>query len=57
MAMGDIPANIKSKAVLEGFASRSSFSGTLETIGDHDWIKVDLTAGTIYKFYACSTRC
>jgi Ca2+-binding RTX toxin-like protein len=48
----DIPANSNTKAVLEGFgASIGSYSGQLEFAGDHDWIKVDLAAGTTYDFY------
>jgi Ca2+-binding RTX toxin-like protein len=49
--MADIPASVKSKAVLEGDATAGSFSGQLETPGDHDWIKVSLTAGQTYNFF------
>lgn len=51
--MTDIPANITTKAALEGgFTTLGSFSGQLEKPGDHDWIKVSLEAGTTYEFYA-----
>jgi Ca2+-binding RTX toxin-like protein len=50
--MADIPANITTKAVLEGFdASAASFSGRLETPGDHDWIRIELSATLTYNFY------
>lgn len=47
--MVDIPANIHTKAEVNGFAD--SFSGTLETKGDHDWIKVELFSGFTYDIY------
>ncbi|MEQ1651321.1 MAG: calcium-binding protein [Hyphomicrobium sp.] len=28
-----------------------TFSSRIDTVGDHDWIRVDLTAGTTYFFY------
>jgi hypothetical protein len=53
---GDIPASIATKAVLEGFgATLGSYSGELETKGDHDWIKVNLTASQGYDFALCFT--
>jgi Ca2+-binding RTX toxin-like protein len=30
-----------------------TFSGQLETPGDHDWIRVELDAGFTYEFYLC----
>jgi Ca2+-binding RTX toxin-like protein len=52
--MADIPANTSTKAVLEGANSNlGTFSGELETPGDHDWLKLDLEAGTTYEFYLC----
>jgi Ca2+-binding RTX toxin-like protein len=56
--MKDIPASTKSKAAMEGaegadgfFVEIGSFSGTLEKQGDHDWIRVELSAGSTYHFY------
>src|SRR4029078_10143332 len=51
--MADIPASITSKAGIEDGigASLGVFSGELETIGDHDWIRVDLSATLTYKFF------
>src|SRR4029079_7523871 len=51
--MTDIPANATTKAVLEGNSLFGTFSGQLETPGDHDWIRVDLQAGHTYEFYLC----
>ena len=52
--MPDIPANTSTKAVLEGpsllGAVFGTFSGQLETPGDHDWIKVELESGHTYEF-------
>lgn len=51
--MADIPASVKTQAVLEGgFSTFGSFSGQLEKPGDHDWIKVSLEAGITYEFFA-----
>jgi Ca2+-binding RTX toxin-like protein len=49
MGMTDIRANIHTKASITAF--RDSFSGTLETKGDHDWIKVNLFSGFTFDFY------
>ena len=48
--MADIPANVTTKAVLEGLLPTGrSFSGVLDTAGDRDWIRVDgLEVGTDY---------
>jgi Ca2+-binding RTX toxin-like protein len=51
--MTDIPANTTTKAVLEGNSLLGTYSGQLETPGDHDWIRVDLLAGHTYEFYLC----
>lgn len=56
--MTDVPANTTSKAALEGasdgfFVEVASFSGTLETQGDHDWVRVELPQGFTYHFYLC----
>jgi len=51
--MTDIPANNTTKAVLEGDSSVGSFSGKLDSAGDHDWIKVNLSFGGTYNFYLC----
>jgi Ca2+-binding RTX toxin-like protein len=50
--MVDIPDNTATTAVIEGDATGGSFSGEIETIGDADWIRVTLAAGTTYRFYA-----
>lgn len=48
----DIPANNKTKAELEGlqglggFEISGSYSGQLEVPGDHDWVRVTLSAGS-----------
>ncbi|WOH48417.1 calcium-binding protein [Bradyrhizobium sp. sBnM-33] len=53
--MVDIPASTATSARLEisqyGLSPGGSFSGLFETAGDHDWIAVTLTAGTLYRFY------
>jgi Ca2+-binding RTX toxin-like protein len=51
--MADIPASVTTKAELEGgYSGFGSFSGQLEKLDDHDWIRVSLTAGQTYQFYA-----
>src|SRR5262245_56932869 len=50
--MVDVPDNTTSTQCLE-FASDLSvgtYSGQLNFVGDHDWIRVNLAAGT-YRFY------
>ena len=48
----DIPANINTKAVLEGInGDINTVSGVLEKAGDHDWFRVELIAGKTYDFY------
>jgi Ca2+-binding RTX toxin-like protein len=50
--MGDIPANITSKAGFDdGGAANGVVSGELETVGDHDWIRVDLLDTLTYNFF------
>jgi Ca2+-binding RTX toxin-like protein len=56
--MTDIPANTSTKAALEAVSGPDgalfgTFSGDVETPGDHDWIKVELAAGQTYEFYLC----
>jgi hypothetical protein len=51
--MTDIPAGPNTKAVLEGDSGAGTFSGQLESAGDHDWIKVNLSSGLTYKLYLC----
>jgi hypothetical protein len=51
--MTDIPAGTNTKAVLEGDSGAGAFSGQLESAGDHDWIKVNLSSGLTYKIYLC----
>jgi Ca2+-binding RTX toxin-like protein len=50
--MVDIPNNATTTAVIEGDATGGSFSGEFETLNDTDWIRVTLTAGVTYNFYA-----
>ena len=40
--MADIPGNTTTTSIL---TVGSSVTGTLETLGDHDWYKITLTAG------------
>src|SRR5262245_26847898 len=53
----DIPASSNTKAELEGlhglggFEVSGSYSGRLEVPGDHDWVRVTLSAGSTYHFY------
>src|SRR4029079_18664546 len=48
----DIPANTTTKAVLDqNDPSLDSFSGQLNFVGDHDWVKVFLSNTNTYKFY------
>ena len=52
--MPDIPRNTKTNAVLDlntGIQLAGSFSGRLEKVGDHDWVRVELVAGQTYDFY------
>jgi len=49
--MPDIPANSTTPAILEGGPAFGTYSGVIETAGDHDWIKVTLNASTNYRFY------
>lgn len=55
--MSDIPASKKTRAVVEGFDDSfegdGTFSGRLETAGDHDWVRVELDAGVNYLFSLC----
>jgi serralysin len=56
IAMVDVPANTTTTAVLEtallnGDELFGTYSGRIETPGDHDWIRVSLTAGKTYSFY------
>jgi len=43
--MGDVAASVNTTAELEGNVGWGTYSGSLETAGDHDWIKVDLVQG------------
>ena len=52
--MPDIPRNTKTNAVVDlntGIQLAGSFSGRLEKVGDHDWVRVELVAGQTYDFY------
>jgi len=46
--MGDVAANVNTTAELEGNVGWGTYSGSLETAGDHDWIKLDLVQGAVY---------
>ncbi len=50
--MPEIPGNATTTAVLDTNlgGGTGTFSGQLETFGDHDWIRVSLTAGVDYSF-------
>ena len=50
--MKDIPANKKTKAVLENGSILGVFSGAIEKPGDHDWIKVELSPD-LHNIYLC----
>jgi Ca2+-binding RTX toxin-like protein len=51
--MTDVLSNATTNAVLEMNISETvgTYSGHLEAPGDHDWIKVTLTANTAYQFF------
>jgi Ca2+-binding RTX toxin-like protein len=51
--MADIPGDITSKAVLDEVngPAQATFSGELETAGDHDFIQVFLFNGVTYEFF------
>jgi Ca2+-binding RTX toxin-like protein len=51
--MVDVPNNTTTTAVLETTTDNfvGTYSGRLETVGDHDWIRVSLEAGTAYEFF------
>jgi Ca2+-binding RTX toxin-like protein len=52
--MPDIPGNKSTTATLDGAPHLGgTFSGTLEKIGDHDWIRVQLAESKTYEFYLC----
>jgi len=38
-----------------GLSLGGSYDGSLETVGDRDWIRVEMTAGQIYKFNITGT--
>jgi len=54
--MADVPNNATTTAAFEshsaGGFTAGAYSGTLEFNGDHDWVKVTLTAGTTYRFWS-----
>jgi Ca2+-binding RTX toxin-like protein len=50
--MGDIPASISTTAeVSESFLGSESFSGQLETAGDHDWLRFTMVPNQTIHFY------
>lgn len=48
--MTDVAGNVTTTTVLESTTNgvAGTYSGHLEAPGDHDWIKVTLTANTAY---------
>ncbi len=51
--MADILGTTATSAIFEGEPlTGASFSGDLESINDRDWIRISLTAGVTYNFYA-----
>jgi Ca2+-binding RTX toxin-like protein len=57
--MVDVPANTTTTAILEtallngpvGLELFGTYSGRIDAPGDHDWVRVNLTAGKTYFFY------
>ncbi|HEY8275989.1 MAG TPA: M10 family metallopeptidase C-terminal domain-containing protein [Methyloceanibacter sp.] len=49
--MVDVAGNNTTKAVLETEGPTGTYSGRIETIGDHDWIRVTLTQGITYNIF------
>jgi hypothetical protein len=49
--MVDIAGNPTTTAVLEGNPAFGTYSGALESKGDHDWIRVNLVKDVVYKFF------
>src|SRR5262245_32508563 len=56
--MVDVPDNATTTTVLQfsSDATVGTYSGRIETLGDHDWIRVTLTAGTTYAFFLSVQR-
>jgi Ca2+-binding RTX toxin-like protein len=51
--MADVQGNVTTNAVLETITSAGTgtYSGQIETQGDHDWIRVTLNQGTNYNIF------
>ncbi|MGV0757876.1 calcium-binding protein [Tistrella mobilis] len=49
--MADVAANTSTTANFAVGANSMQYSGRFETAGDVDWIRLSLTAGTVYRFY------
>ena len=49
--MVDVAGNKTTKAVLETEGHTGTYSGRIETIGDHDWIRVTLVQGITYNIF------
>jgi hypothetical protein len=50
--MPDVAASIKTKANFEQLGSVYTYSGALETANDSDWIRIQVSAGVTYRFFA-----
>ena len=51
--MVDVPANTSTTEAFETdlVGNIGSYSGRLETVGDHDWLRITLEAGFNYRFF------
>jgi Ca2+-binding RTX toxin-like protein len=51
--MVDVPANISTTEAFEIELGENigSYSGRIETVGDHDWLRITLEAGYTYRFF------
>ena len=54
-SMADIPDNTGSTAIVTGLSGPNglvagTFSGEIESLADHDWVRVELVAGQQYQF-------
>jgi Ca2+-binding RTX toxin-like protein len=51
--MVDVPANASTTETFETdiVGNIGSYSGRIETVGDHDWLRITLEAGYTYRFF------
>jgi Ca2+-binding RTX toxin-like protein len=49
----DIAAGVNTTANMQIIGGPGTFSGQLEKVGDHDWIRVNLVLGNVYDFFLC----